>query len=158
MINHDAQAWKEAWNAHKMRLPDGQPRASPHELFLFGMVDFGPRGIDIFAQPEVINPADLAAFGTDVSIHEDGRAMNHFLENNPDAWDAGNPFNNAATVPDHTNEIIVEPPSSPLAPEQIAILDHFLTPYSAQAATGNMVSRKLLWQVALDKCHDLLRT
>lgn len=155
MINQDAQTWKEAWNAHKMRLPDGQPRASPNELFLFGMVQFGPRGIDIFAEEEVVSAAEMAQFGTDLEIHEDHRALTHFLENNPDAWDTGNPFDPPTTIPDHTNEIIVDPTSSPLAQEQITALDHFLTLYIQDATCGSMMSRKLLWQVALSKCQEL---
>lgn len=48
-INEDAQEWRHAWNSHKLQIK-GERERSPRDIFLFGMVQNGPRGIREVAQ------------------------------------------------------------------------------------------------------------
>ncbi|KAK6981516.1 hypothetical protein R3P38DRAFT_3113511 [Favolaschia claudopus] len=64
-INRDAQDWAEAWNSHQLTVRRQRER-SPRDLFMFGMLREGPRGISSF----------LAA-------NEEPELIAHLLENNP---------------------------------------------------------------------------
>jgi hypothetical protein len=44
-INKDLDEWVNAWNHHKISLP-GEPDRSPRDMYIFGMLEDGPRGMD----------------------------------------------------------------------------------------------------------------
>lgn len=125
-------------------------------MYLFGQAELGVRGMEIFAEEPMVSEEVLANYGVDWTFHGDRPAMEHFLENNPADWDEHNPFAATFTIPDHTNEVTVEAPTTPLSPDQVILLDSFLVPYYYTTLGGDMLARKLLWQVALEKCYSLL--
>ena len=82
-INQDATEWAETWNAHLIHIRD-EPRASPRELFLFGMVRHGPRGIAPIG-PQEDEVDDLSNYGVDWDVLADANLMRHHFEHNPGA-------------------------------------------------------------------------
>ncbi|KAJ6525013.1 hypothetical protein B0H19DRAFT_1085131 [Mycena capillaripes] len=50
-VNRDALEWAEAWNSHQLTSRRQRER-SPRDLFLFGMLREGPRGISSFLAPD----------------------------------------------------------------------------------------------------------
>lgn len=138
-----------------MRLPDAST-SSPNALYLFGQAELGVRGMEVFSEDQIVSNEVLANYGVDWDFNGDRRAMDHFLENNPADWDEHNPFAATFTIPDHTNEVTVEAPDRPLSQVQVDVLEDFLVPYRQTTLGGDMLARKLLWQVALEKCNFLL--
>ncbi|KZT50208.1 hypothetical protein CALCODRAFT_417357, partial [Calocera cornea HHB12733] len=43
-INRDADLWRQIWNEHRLKLPDGG-RCSPSQLWYFGHQEKGGRGL-----------------------------------------------------------------------------------------------------------------
>ncbi|KZT54316.1 hypothetical protein CALCODRAFT_405186, partial [Calocera cornea HHB12733] len=43
-INIDAEVWRQTWNFHPLRTPEGRMR-SPNEMWLVGMLERGYRGL-----------------------------------------------------------------------------------------------------------------
>ncbi|KDQ11295.1 hypothetical protein BOTBODRAFT_114525 [Botryobasidium botryosum FD-172 SS1] len=91
LINQHAQQFQEAWNHHVMEL-EGRHNASPRELWLFGQVEHGVRGLDDFDsldgtgvgdnneehEEHVINALAMADFRSENSYAEGYRGrMNH---------------------------------------------------------------------------------
>ncbi|KAL0569464.1 hypothetical protein V5O48_012504 [Marasmius crinis-equi] len=159
-INHDALRWAEAWNRHKMALRH-QPSASPTEMFVFGMMENGIRGMDEvwnFNDDDRVNLSsqeDLDAYGIDWEAIDDRAVYQHHqTHNHPD--NEGEPFNPFSTYhPNLFSHVEVEPPTCPLEPPQIDILKHRLQllPYIHQQ---DIESRRLLWHNALFICAELI--
>lgn len=64
-VNRDAQDWAEAWNSHQLTVRRQRER-SPRDLFVFGMLREGPRGISsVLAQEEEEVIEDLNDYGVD---------------------------------------------------------------------------------------------
>ncbi|KAJ7780658.1 hypothetical protein DFH07DRAFT_865192 [Mycena maculata] len=71
-INRDAQEWAEAWNSHQLTVRRQRER-SPHDLFLFGMLREGPRGISSFltcAEEEIGNINNQLGASTPANLSE----------------------------------------------------------------------------------------
>ncbi|GBE89200.1 hypothetical protein SCP_1502080 [Sparassis crispa] len=82
-INQHALEWAEAWNAHRISMQDSRPR-SPRDMFTFGMVQEGPRGLEQFLEPiDDLTGESLDDFGIDWGTYRDDRIMSHFFEHNP---------------------------------------------------------------------------
>nr|GAT44035.1 predicted protein [Mycena chlorophos] len=90
-VNADAQEWAETWNAHELSVP-GERNDSPRARFLFSMVQDGPRGVEYIAEPPVEDVPEPAAYGVDWETIENPTYLRHFLENNLDESEEGNPF------------------------------------------------------------------
>ncbi|KAI0043087.1 hypothetical protein FA95DRAFT_1499122 [Auriscalpium vulgare] len=155
-INQDAQDWAEAWNSHRLQRR-GEHRASPRELFIFGMVCEGPRGIHHLLQrrQEEEGVRDLADYGVDWEAANDVQLMEHLLEHNPheSAADLHMPFA-SGTTPSQLSDVPCEPPSCPLLPDQIAVLRNRLSEV-ADVGSSNMLVRRIVWQEALILCQTI---
>ncbi|CDO68132.1 hypothetical protein BN946_scf185003.g4 [Trametes cinnabarina] len=82
-LNADAQEWASTWNAHRLHIT-GEQAASPRELFMFGMVCHGPRGIEHIANPadDVVEENDVASYGIDWDVNDDPILMAHHQSHN----------------------------------------------------------------------------
>ncbi|KAF8156470.1 hypothetical protein K438DRAFT_1910088 [Mycena galopus ATCC 62051] len=150
-INQDAQEWAEAWNSHKITVPN-ERKQSPREMFTFGLLEQGPRGLDRFmlAQEEEVD--DLANFGVDWEGQVNPELISHHTANNT-AVTSENPFDGDA-LPAHMSEVTVESPNSPFSPEQCTQLDAELA-LVINTASRDMAVRKQVWKEALRICTEL---
>ncbi|KAJ7060659.1 hypothetical protein C8F01DRAFT_988416 [Mycena amicta] len=121
-LNDYATSWVQAWNSHKMRMEAGEPKQLPWEMFTFGMLKYGPRGLDHLAAEEQVANEELGMYGVDWEARRTEAIVTHHAANNPTA-DSPNPFAIFPPTPTHFNEVVVEAPNSPLSPAQIAYLD-----------------------------------
>lgn len=146
-LDADTQAWAESWNLHRVSVA-GEGQRSPREMFLFGMVRYGIRGVDYLMANE---PAmeDEATYGVDWSGR---RWISQALRRNPEDWEGENPFH--VSQPERLSEVICDEPDSPLTPEQINRLDTALSE-RVDMNTTSMDGRKLIWQEALQVCLEL---
>ncbi|KAK7050085.1 hypothetical protein R3P38DRAFT_2504292 [Favolaschia claudopus] len=127
-INRDAQEWAEAWNSHQLTVR-GQRERSPRDLFLFGMLREGPRGISSFlAAPQEEEIEDLNDYGVDWEVNNEPELVAHLLENNPHERVEGetDPFA-SSTTPANLSEVLCEPPNCPFTPAQLQVLDSRLS-------------------------------
>ncbi|KAJ7511091.1 hypothetical protein B0H11DRAFT_1700397 [Mycena galericulata] len=148
-VNRDAQDWVEAWNSHQLTIKRQRER-SPRDLFLFGMLREGPRGISAFLSPEEDGIDDINEYGIDWEVNEEPELMAHLLENNPDELPLPNddPFASSST-PANLSEVLCEPPNCPFTPAQLQLLDSRLS-VEIDLFSRNMNVRRLVWQKALE--------
>ncbi|KAJ7103966.1 hypothetical protein B0H15DRAFT_766514 [Mycena belliarum] len=147
-LNADIQAWAEAWNSHKITFEDERKR-SPRDMFTFGLLEQGPRGISHLIQAEEDAVTDLAQFGVDWSARANPAILAHAIENG--AIDPGDNSFNAFSTPSHMSEVIVESPNCPFTAEQCDALDAELAQV-VDTASRDMAVRKLVWREALAIC------
>ncbi|RDX56683.1 hypothetical protein OH76DRAFT_1510371 [Lentinus brumalis] len=149
-LNQDAQEWAEAWNAHRIHIR-GERAASPRELFMFGMVRNGSRGI-YYTPPadDGISVDDLANYGVDWDALADRTLLRHHLEHNPGEEAPGTSEPTASTtVPSRLSHVPCDEPDCPLSPEQIRMLDAYLA-HHFDLSTRDMMVRRHIWMAALD--------
>ncbi len=132
----------------------GERAASPRELFTFGMVRHGPRGIaHILNQPgdsEVVD--DVGSYGIDWAAINDPVLMAHHHAHNSIPR-SQNPFATAES-PEHLSEVLCEPPTCPLSPLQLRSLNGYLAQACALGAR-DMLVRRHTWVTALQYCYRL---
>ena len=65
-INHDALAWAETWNSHKLQIR-GECQQTPQEMFFFSMLEDGPHGIHGLRQnrEDRLDGEDITLYGID---------------------------------------------------------------------------------------------
>ncbi|CAE6411338.1 unnamed protein product [Rhizoctonia solani] len=80
-INQDAQQWALAWNSHTMALR-GEPNRSPKDLWFFGMIQHGPRGLQQLTDEDAMLADELQNYGIDPEAIENEELMHHFATNN----------------------------------------------------------------------------
>ncbi|KAJ6455614.1 hypothetical protein C8R47DRAFT_996621 [Mycena vitilis] len=147
-INRDAQEWAEAWNSHQLTVRRQRER-SPRDLFLFGMLREGPRGISSFLAPEEEEIEDVNEYGVDWEVNDEPELLAHLFENNPQERESNNdPFASAST-PANLSEVLCEPPDCPFTPAQLQLLDAHLST-SVDLFSRNMNVRRIVWARALD--------
>lgn len=154
LINNEAQEWAEAWNAHTMEIRGG-PDCSPRDMFLFGMLQDGPRGLEhatSHTADDHLNEEEMALYGIDWEAQQDPILMNQVLENEPQDWEDDNPFQTVSS-PDHMAEVICDPPGCPLIADQVLSLDLQLST-RIDLTSRDMEVRKLIWVEALDICRN----
>ncbi|KAJ7832103.1 hypothetical protein B0H13DRAFT_2212943 [Mycena leptocephala] len=149
-LNRDALEWAEAWNSHKVTI-EGQKKQSPREMFTFGLLEQGPRGIShlLHAEEEAVN--ELAQFGVDWEAQAIPGVVGHLAQNNADDWDDTNPFGVYST-PARMSEVVVEPPNCPFTAAQITALDAELA-LVVNIGSRDMSVRKVVWEQALAICR-----
>ncbi|KAJ7894236.1 hypothetical protein B0H14DRAFT_2334518 [Mycena olivaceomarginata] len=153
-INEDAQEWADAWNSHKITIPN-ERKQSPREMFTFGLLEQGPQGLDRFMNGDTEEVGDVANFGVDWEAQANPELVSHHAANNTVA--AGeNPFDGEA-LPAHMSQVTVEPPNSPFSPEQCARLDTELA-LVINPSSRDMAVRKQVWKEALRICTELYRS
>ncbi|KAJ7836220.1 hypothetical protein B0H13DRAFT_2240031 [Mycena leptocephala] len=94
-VNRDAQDWAEAWNSHQLTIRRQRER-SPRDLFLFGMLREGPRGISSFLTPDEEVIEDLNEYGM------------------------------IGSTPANLSEVLCDPPGCPFTSVQLLLLDENL--------------------------------
>ncbi|KAJ7040893.1 hypothetical protein C8F04DRAFT_1031761 [Mycena alexandri] len=147
-VNRDALEWAEAWNSHQLTVRRQRER-SPRDLFLFGMLREGPRGISAFLAPEEEGIEDINEYGVDWEANEEPELIAHLLANNPDerADTVNDPFAPSST-PANLSEVLCDPPNCPFTPAQLLVLDSQLS-RQVDLFSHNMNVRRLVWQSAL---------
>ncbi|KAF9527084.1 hypothetical protein CPB83DRAFT_769166 [Crepidotus variabilis] len=156
-IRADAALWVEAWNSHTMQLPRGQTNASPREMFVFSMVENGPRG---FSVDELQDDEEAAGYGVDWEALNDNPLMAHFQEQNPaepppPELNDLQPF--TPNVPHRMSEVLCEAPNCPLTDELVRELDRVLAERVDLFST-QMGVRRLVWQEAFSLCSHFYGT
>ncbi|KAK6991956.1 hypothetical protein R3P38DRAFT_3437757 [Favolaschia claudopus] len=146
-INQDAQEWAEAWNSHKVQIKRERKR-SPRDMFVFSMVQDGPRGLGDAVEPVDEPVEDIASYGVDWEVADDRRLMHHLLEENPQDWEDENPFHAA---PSQLSDVPCEPPNCPFTAEQVVLLDRLLAE-RVDVTSRNMVMRRMVWCEAFNIC------
>lgn len=151
-INVDAQDWASAWNSHKLQIR-GERNRSPQDIFLFSMVQDGPRGLVLSDAPaeENVDPADLNSYGIDWDDADNPQLMEHLLLNNPQERDDQNPFHVGPTT---LSDVPCEPPDCPFPADQIRRLDTLLA-QRVDVTSRNMALRRIVWETALELCIEL---
>ncbi|KAJ6527586.1 hypothetical protein DFH09DRAFT_805392, partial [Mycena vulgaris] len=119
-LNLDCQEWADAWNSHKVTI-DGQPKRSPRDMFTFGLLEQGPRGIGHLIQAEEEAVIDTTQFGVDWEAQRVPAIVAHHIENNGNDWDQEHPFA-AVSTPNMMSEVMVEAPNCPFTAEQCTAL------------------------------------
>ena len=129
-INEDALAWSEVWNSHKIQL-DGERRSSPRQLFTRSRLTDGVHGLP----PQDEHPEGYGSYGIDWEAIDDrqdgaGDAMGY---NHPD-W---------------VNNVVCEPPRSPLTDEQV---ERMMGDIAAvvDVDSKSMDGRRVVWIKALE--------
>ncbi|KAL0066100.1 hypothetical protein AAF712_006932 [Marasmius tenuissimus] len=128
-INIDAVNWAEAWNHHTMSLKH-QRAATPQQMFVFGMMENGVRGMDELWNHDdsdrvnLDTQEDIDSYGVDWEDIDDRNVLQHHQENNrPDSEEE--PFNPFSTYhPNLFSHVEVEPPQCPFTPAQKPV-DYF---------------------------------
>ncbi|KAF7334856.1 Integrase catalytic domain-containing protein [Mycena sanguinolenta] len=154
-LNRDALDWADAWNSHKLAI-DGERRQTPHEMFMFGLLEDGPRGIGQLATPLPVAESevgDVRQLGIDWEAQANPGILNHLAENSALDWDVQNPFA-AESTPENLSEVVVEPPNCPFTPNEVNHLDAELVQI-VDVTSRDMTVRKAVWREALRLCNDL---
>ncbi|TFK82283.1 hypothetical protein K466DRAFT_500592 [Polyporus arcularius HHB13444] len=150
-LNQDALDWAESWNAHRLHIR-GERAASPREMFMFGMVRHGPRGLDLRPEPVDEPVDDPASYGVDWAALEDATLMRHHREHNPgSSEERSHPFA-ASSRPEELHEVTCDPPRCPLTPPQVALLNAHLA-HHFDLRSRDMLMRRRLWSAALLYCR-----
>ncbi|KAJ7808019.1 hypothetical protein B0H14DRAFT_2525505 [Mycena olivaceomarginata] len=151
-VNRDAQEWAEAWNSHQLTIRRQRER-SPRDLFLFGMLREGPRGISshLHSEEEI---EDINEYGIDWEVNTEPELIAHLLENNPhERSTTSDPFASAST-PANLSEVLCDPPGCPFTPAQLQLLDERLST-SVDLFSCNMNVRRLIWVRALEVARGI---
>ncbi|KAJ7884406.1 hypothetical protein B0H14DRAFT_3082384 [Mycena olivaceomarginata] len=130
-LNADAQQWADAWNSHKVTIP-GEKKSSPREMFTFGLLEQGPRGIGAWIQAQEDEANNVAQFGIDWEAHRNPAILAHHADNNPQDWHADHPFATFST-PENMSEVVVDVPNCPFTAADCAALDNELAQIVAQS-------------------------
>ncbi|KAF8444465.1 hypothetical protein L210DRAFT_3373081, partial [Boletus edulis BED1] len=125
-INQDAVQWAEAWNHHPITIHGDHPR-SPRDLFFFGMLQHGIRGVD-FLQPESGESEDIGdiqAYGIDWEAFDEDNICNHHQANSINSEEDidDNPF---VLGPLHLSDVQVPEADYPLTHVQVLQLTQAL--------------------------------
>jgi hypothetical protein len=147
-INADALEWAEAWNNHSIAMRDSRQR-SPKDMFLFGMVEDGPRGLPMFMEPVDEYVDDIASYGVDWVDIDNPHIVGHHNEHNAADISGQDAF--VTYQPERPTVVLVPDANCPLTSEQLHWLDSQVEalPYFH---SGSMDARRLLWVTALHIC------
>ncbi|KAH9833490.1 uncharacterized protein C8Q71DRAFT_795253 [Rhodofomes roseus] len=161
-INVDVQDWAASWNNHSLHERHVADRSrSPRDRFIFGMIENGPRGISNHqelrvqrreALPDTVD--DPQAYGIDWDVLDDPMLMAHHLANNPDEWEAANPFSPGYTRPSELSVVECEAPNCPFTPAEVAAFDAELA-LRVNRTTRDMGICRLVWVEALRICQQM---
>ncbi|KAJ8474614.1 hypothetical protein ONZ45_g15892 [Pleurotus djamor] len=148
VLHSETQQWAQAWNMHKVALPGRRAgHKCPSEMFLFGMQQYGVRGVDYLLEREG-QVDDLEHYG----VEWDDTLMASSRARNEEEWDDENPFSN--NRPATFNEVVCDEPGCPLSAEEIIELDQRLIA-SVNLQSQSMEVRKQVWSEALRICEEL---
>jgi hypothetical protein len=145
-INKDAEDWAATWNNHTLQRR-GQHHQSPHQMYLYGMVQNGVRGVMLEEDPE-----DVEAYGIDWEALDE--VNDHSRHDNDSGSDNLNPF--LINHPSNLSHIDLSDPRCPFdenqvrqLSDQISVLPHY--------QMLDMHSKRLLWIDSLHIATDILQ-
>ncbi|KAJ7482749.1 hypothetical protein FB451DRAFT_1338262 [Mycena latifolia] len=147
-INEDAQEWAATWNSHLLHIR-GERSRSPRDMFMFSMLQDGPRGLEYSPNPIDEPVDDVSTYGIDWDVADDPALMTHLLDHNPQDWSERNPF---APGLDALSHVPCEPPDAPFSPEEITIIDAELAA-QVDVTSRSMHVRRLVWVKAMEVCN-----
>ncbi|KAJ7133871.1 hypothetical protein C8R43DRAFT_1089642 [Mycena crocata] len=150
-INCDAQEWAAAWNSHHLQIR-GERSRSPRDMYLFSMLQDGPRGLEYRINAAADDDealGDPSTYGIDWDVAQDPTLMGHLLDQNPQDWSERNPF---APGLDTLSHVPCDPPNSPFTAEQIASIDAELAA-QIDLSSRSMHIRRLAWQKSMELCN-----
>jgi hypothetical protein len=158
-INLDIQDWVGAWNNHVMAIQGEQSRL-PHDMFFFGMIQDGPRGMELAAE-EDIPEDDVAGYGIDwqdldnpqIRAHHEAANGIKNIDDQDIADDMGD-GDCGIDVPNNLADIRVEEPVCPLTAEQVGYLDAQLD-MQALWQSRTVGGYRLRWRIAFDVCQAM---
>jgi hypothetical protein len=156
-INRDAQDWAGAWNNHTVGLR-GQRGRSPKDMFFFGMLENGHRGIEGFEAD--LTDDEIVGYGIDWEAMGDPQIRTHHnnanLEHSDDIDDQTLPVSNTSSSlrPERFSVVEVESPNCPLTPEQVHWLDSQLLSYPF-SEIRTVEAYRLRWITALALCLEI---
>ncbi|KAI0349785.1 hypothetical protein OH77DRAFT_1414363 [Trametes cingulata] len=153
-LNADAHDWADSWNAHRLHI-SGERAASPRELFMFGMIRHGPRGIERVLEPvhEELADPEIAGYGIDWDVIDDPALVAHHNAHNPLPGGSNSTFG-PISIPQQLSEVTCDPPLCPLRAEQVAMLNCHLA-HHCRMGSRDMAVRRAIWIVALDFCTHM---
>nr|VWP01207.1 Myo-inositol-2-dehydrogenase [Ganoderma boninense] len=151
-INEDTIEWAEAWNFHKIATP-GERQRSPRDMFFFGMVQLGTRGLER-ADENIGNPVE---FGVDWDALDEPQILDHHdaangIDQNSTDNHQPNPF--LPHQPRTLSEVNVPDTPCPLSQLQLEALGSFLDTLPS-IGSRKMEDRRLVWIAALRFCNNL---
>ena len=153
-INRDAVDWAESWNHHSLS-QHGQRQSSPKDMFFFGMIQNGMRGLPGIQEPADEPIEDIDSYGIDWEVYDDPHLLAHHNEQNrQEAIDALDPNPFRKHLPHHLSHVEVEEAPSPFTDLELDIFDHELQQLPFYES-NSMDSRRLLWRSALEICEDI---
>lgn len=153
-INRDAQDWAGAWNSHTVGLR-GQRGRSPKDMFFFGMLERGHRGIEANLTDD-----EIVGYGIDWEAIGDQQIRTHHdnanLEHSDDIDDHTTVLNTSSLTlrPERFSVVEVESPNCLLTPEQIHWVDSQLASYPFSEIRTTEAYR-LRWITALALCLEI---
>lgn len=151
-INEDALEWAETWNQHTMSIR-GERQRSPLDMFYFGMIESGVRGLSMEPVNEEVN--DPSSYGIDWNDINDRNILHHHqVQNPPDAIGNDNPFMTHRPHEDQLACVIVPEAGCPLSSGQLAYLNAQLDAHP-DINSRSMSTRRLLWTIALELCNQM---
>lgn len=157
-INQDIQDWAGAWNNHVMTLP-GERSRSPRDMFYFGMIQHGPRGVEL-ANEELeddVPEDDIEGYGIDwqdldnpqIRAHHEAANGHEGLDDQDIAADDMGDGERGIQVPNNLADVRVEEPVCPLTAQQVAFLDAQLD-MQALWQSRTVEGYRLRWRMAFD--------
>ncbi|KAJ7573825.1 hypothetical protein C8J56DRAFT_1129652 [Mycena floridula] len=146
----DAMDFAEFWNHHVVSI-HGEAHRSPRDLFLFGMINNGLRGLAPLE--EELTEQDIDAYGIDWDeLDEPSIAAHHETENAHIASEHSDAF--TTHHPHHFSHVEVIPADCPLSIEQLQYLHDQL---NLQSFTRDMGSMLQLWIFAKQTCEEIMQ-
>jgi hypothetical protein len=124
-------------------------------MFVFGMIEEGPRGLLNLKEPVDESVDDLSSYGVDWDAIDNRRIIEHHNQQNGLDILGRNPF--VTHRPDRLVEVLVPEANCPLTPNELHWLDEQLgaLPYFQNES---MDARRLLWVAALDICRRMFES
>ncbi|KAG6852689.1 hypothetical protein C0991_009875 [Blastosporella zonata] len=151
-LNQDAMDWANAWNEHVLSIR-GERQRSPKDMFVFGMIHNGVRGLEVGAEPSPL--IDLSEFGIDWDDYNSHHLREHHDSHNTPDGDPLNPFQ--MHLPHYLSHVEVPQPASPFSVAHFECFVNHIGPLQA-VASRNMISRRQLWTSTLQLCHHIYGT
>lgn len=145
-INQDVEDFVYTWNHHMMQIR-GQRTASPREMFFFGMVSRGTRGLE---EEDI----DVQSYGIDWDDLADRDFVTAVRARNQD--EPADPLD--FRPPEHRAEVVCLPPTCPFTAEEITRLDaEILHQCGANVMRSrNMMDRRAVWVAAMQGAQAIV--
>ncbi|KAJ6465463.1 hypothetical protein C8R45DRAFT_839933 [Mycena sanguinolenta] len=150
-INRDAVDWAASWNSHHLHIR-GERSRSPRDIYLFSMLQDGPRGLEYSAEAVPEDVENPSVYGIDWEVADDSALVTHLLDQNPQDWADHNPFAPGLDILSHVPCDAPDAPSN-FTVKHIAVLNAELAA-SFDMTSRNMHIRRLVWIRAGEICNE----